>query len=160
MGAFVTLNSSAFALNNIKSVEIRKRQSRARCCASERSLIYFIHQEHIMAVTIKNGKYNREQLELEIKMLKALVMDLERIFQGDYPDERTLANSPAITSWKLSKRRQHVSKAYYSNILILVTSCRMASRPSCGYSISTEIMPALSAAFIALAKKTLANEPE
>jgi len=55
-------------------------------------------------VTIKDGKYNREQLELEIKMLKYLVDDLERIFQGDYPDERILENSPAITNWKLSKR--------------------------------------------------------
>ncbi|WP_282959620.1 hypothetical protein [Brucella oryzae] len=27
-------------------------------------------------VTIKDGKYNREQLELEIKMLKSLVDDL------------------------------------------------------------------------------------
>ena len=57
-----------------------------------------------MTVIIENGKYNREQLELEIRMLKSLVMDLERILQGDYRDERTLANSPAITSWKLSKR--------------------------------------------------------
>lgn len=55
-------------------------------------------------VTIKDGKYNREQLELEIRMLKSLVDDLERIFQGDYPDEQLLKNSPAITSWKLSKR--------------------------------------------------------
>jgi len=55
-------------------------------------------------VTIKDGKYNREQLELEIRMLKYLVDDLERILQGDYPDERILENSPAITSWKLSTR--------------------------------------------------------
>ncbi len=58
-----------------------------------------------MTVTIKDGKYNREQLELEIRMLKSLVADLERIFEGDYPDERILTNSPAITSWKLSARR-------------------------------------------------------
>lgn len=58
-----------------------------------------------MTVTIKNGNYNREQLELEIRMLKALVDDLQRIFEGDYPDEQLLTNSPAITSWKLSARR-------------------------------------------------------
>ncbi|MCH4539768.1 hypothetical protein [Ochrobactrum sp. A-1] len=58
-----------------------------------------------MTVTIKNGKYNREQLELEIRMLKSLVTDLERIFEGNYPNERILTNSPAITSWKLSARR-------------------------------------------------------
>jgi len=56
-------------------------------------------------VTIKDGKYNREQLELEIRMLKSLVDDLERIFKGDYPDEQLLTNSPAITNWKLSTRR-------------------------------------------------------
>ncbi len=38
-------------------------------------------------------------------MLKALVTDLERIFNGEHPDERQLSNSPAITSWKLSARR-------------------------------------------------------
>ncbi|KAB2662651.1 hypothetical protein F9K91_21410 [Brucella tritici] len=58
-----------------------------------------------MTVTIKNGNYNREQLELEIRMLKALVDDLQRILEGDYPDEQLLTNSPAITSWKLSARR-------------------------------------------------------
>lgn len=58
-----------------------------------------------MTVIIKNGKYNREQLELEIRMLNSLVDDLERIFEDDYPDERILTNSPAITSWKLSARR-------------------------------------------------------
>ncbi|KAB2662437.1 hypothetical protein F9K91_22495 [Brucella tritici] len=65
---------------------------------------FFILQDLIMAVIIKNGKYNREQLEIEINMLKALVTDLERIINGEHPDERQLSNSPAITSWKLSKR--------------------------------------------------------
>lgn len=58
-----------------------------------------------MAFIIKNGRYNREQLELEIRMLKSLVADLERISQGEYPDERELKNSPAITCWKLSAHR-------------------------------------------------------
>ncbi|KAB2793772.1 hypothetical protein F9K96_00945 [Brucella anthropi] len=66
---------------------------------------FFILQDLIMAVIIKNGKYNREQLEIEINMLKALVTDLERIFNGEHPDERQLSNSPAITCWKLSARR-------------------------------------------------------
>ena len=55
-----------------------------------------------MTVTIKNGQMNRAELELEITMLKSLVSDLERILQGDYPDERELNDAPMITNWKLS----------------------------------------------------------
>lgn len=57
-----------------------------------------------MTVTIKNGQMNRAELELEITMLKSLVSDLERILQGDYPDERELNDAPMITNWKLSSR--------------------------------------------------------
>ncbi|ABS13426.1 hypothetical protein Oant_0702 [Brucella anthropi ATCC 49188] len=86
-------------------MEIRKRQSPGALLRARTIPHFFIHQEHVMTVIIENGKYNREQLELEIRMLKALVDDLERIFQGDYPDERILTISPAITNWKLSARR-------------------------------------------------------
>ena len=57
-----------------------------------------------MTVTIKNGKMNRAELELEIVMLKDLVLNLERILRGDYPDELELNSAPMITNWKLSSR--------------------------------------------------------
>lgn len=45
-----------------------------------------------MTVTIKNGKRNRAELELELEidMLNAFVADLEQILRGVYPDEREL----------------------------------------------------------------------
>lgn len=43
-----------------------------------------------MTVTIKNGKMNRAELELEIDILNAFVADLEQILRGVYPDEREL----------------------------------------------------------------------
>ncbi|MFC7067069.1 DUF6634 family protein [Brucella rhizosphaerae] len=57
-----------------------------------------------MTVTIKNGKMNSTELELEIAMLKSLVGDLERILQGDYPSELELNSAPIITNWKVSVR--------------------------------------------------------
>lgn len=57
-----------------------------------------------MTVTIKNGKMNRAELRLEIDMLRALVIDLECIWLGGYPDERELNDAPLITNWKASTR--------------------------------------------------------
>ena len=45
-----------------------------------------------MRVTIKNGKMNRDELELEIAKLKSIVGDLERILHGDFPEDYKLAD--------------------------------------------------------------------
>ncbi|MDT6941798.1 hypothetical protein RI570_16965 [Brucella pseudogrignonensis] len=57
-----------------------------------------------MAITANDGAFNRERLAAEIKALKALVHDLERLFNGEHPDPKELADAPLISNWDFDLR--------------------------------------------------------
>jgi len=45
------------------------------------------------------------QLTPEIERLRRLLADLERIRDGEHPDESVLADAPTIDHWSLAERR-------------------------------------------------------
>ncbi|WP_112593097.1 DUF6634 family protein [Brucella tritici] len=57
-----------------------------------------------MAIIANDGAFNRERLAAEIKALKALVHDLERLLNGEHPDPRELADAPLISNWDFDRR--------------------------------------------------------
>ncbi len=57
-----------------------------------------------MAIIANDGTFNRERLAAEIKALKALVHDLERLLNGEHPDPRELAHAPLINNWDFDRR--------------------------------------------------------
>lgn len=57
-----------------------------------------------MATIVKDGELNRERLAKEIKALKALVGDLERLLNGEHPHQDDLEGAPVIDNWDFDLR--------------------------------------------------------
>lgn len=57
-----------------------------------------------MAIIANDGAFNRERLAAEIKALKALVHDLERLLNGEHPDPKELEDAPLISNWDFDRR--------------------------------------------------------
>lgn len=60
-----------------------------------------------MATIANDGKFNWERLATEIKTLKALVGDLERLLNGEYPHQGNPEDSPVIDNWYLDPERKY-----------------------------------------------------
>lgn len=56
-----------------------------------------------MAIIANDGEFNR-RLATEIKALKALVRDLERLLNGEHPHPKELADAPLINNWDFDRR--------------------------------------------------------
>ena len=57
-----------------------------------------------MATIAHDGTFNRQRLVTEIKTLKALVCDLERLLNGEEPKQSELADAPLINNWRIDRR--------------------------------------------------------
>ncbi len=57
-----------------------------------------------MAIVAHDGIFNRQRLATEIETLKALVRDLERLFDGENPHQSELADAPLIDNWDFDRR--------------------------------------------------------
>lgn len=57
-----------------------------------------------MAIVAHDGIFNRQRLATEIETLKALVRDLERLMNGDDPQQTELADAPLIDNWDFDRR--------------------------------------------------------
>ena len=57
-----------------------------------------------MAIVAHDGIFNRQRLATEIETLKALVRDLERLMNGEDPQQTELADAPLIDNWDFDRR--------------------------------------------------------
>ncbi|QNQ64443.1 hypothetical protein IB024_16655 (plasmid) [Brucella sp. 6810] len=57
-----------------------------------------------MAIIAHDGTFNRQRLATEIETLKALVCDLERLLNGEDPEQSDLADAPLIENWEFDRR--------------------------------------------------------